>query len=149
MKIMASISGYSGDKVTLLAFLDPATGVLAVVKRAKAFKEVADDGHAFVTNTRCEAYDSLFTEEHWAQAIRDFQVAEGNETLVFSVEAARYRPERIQPDGVDEKGQKYRLPSDFTNGEVAVLALVHFQQRQQAINIADDACDEWFDLLRI
>jgi len=147
MDIMASISGYSGERTTLIAFLDPATGVLAVVKHV-VFREIADEGYAFVTNTRSDAYDSLFTEDHWEQAVRDFRIGEGNETLIFSDESSRFTP-RVETDGVDDKGQKYRLPSDLTNGEVAVLALVHFQQRQLAINVADDACDEWFDLLRI
>ena len=147
MKIMASISGYSGASVTLLAYLDPSNGVLGIAKKV-TFREKADPGYAFVTNTRTESYDCLFTEDHWALAIRDFQVAEGNETLKLSDSAAQYRP-RIETDGVDEKGQKYRLHSDLTNGELAVLALVHFQQRQLAITTTDSAIDEWFELMMI
>ncbi|MBV4524399.1 hypothetical protein KVG88_30455 [Pseudomonas sp. SWRI74] len=148
MKIMASVSGYSGDSVTLLALLDPATGVLAIAKKTRDFREVADEGYAFVTNTRTDAYDCLFTEDHWAQAIRDYQVAEGNETVKLGDEAARFSP-RIETDGVDDRGQKYRLHADLTNGEVAVLALVHFQQRQLAISAVDSVMDEWFDLITV
>jgi len=148
MKIMASVSGFSGEKVTLLAFLDPATGVLAIAKKTREFREVGDEGYAFVTNTRTEAYDCLFTEEHWEQAIRDFTVAEGNESLKLGDEAARFTP-RIETDGVGEKGQKYRLHADLTNGEIAVLALVHFQKRQQAMSAVDSVMDEWCDLISI
>jgi hypothetical protein len=148
MKIMASVSGYSGDSVTLLALLDPATGVLAIAKKTRDFREVADEGYAFVTNTRTDAYDCLFTEDHWAQAIRDYQVAEGNETVKLGDEAARFSP-RIETDGVDDRGQKYRLHADLSNGEVAVLALVHFQQRQLAMSAVDLAMDEWFDLITV
>jgi hypothetical protein len=147
MQIMASVSGYTGGSVTLVGFIDPATGVLAIVKSVK-FREVADDGFAFVTNTKTEAYDCLFTEEHWAQAIRDYMIAEGSQTLAIADDATRWAP-RLETDGVDEKGQKYRLPADLQNGEVAVLAMVHFQQRQKALTIADDAMDEWFDLVMI
>lgn len=147
MKIMASVSGYSGDSVTLAGVIDPANGILAVVKSVK-FREAADEGFAFITNTKTEAYDCLFTEEHWAQAIRDYQVAMGNETMTITDAATRFKP-RLETDGVDEKGQKYRLHADLLNGEVAVLAMVHFQQRQKALTIADDAMDEWFDLVMI
>jgi hypothetical protein len=148
MKIMASVSGFSGDSVTLLAFLDPATGVLAIAKKTQEFREVGDEGYAFVTNTRTESYDCLFTEDHWAQAMRDFKVAEGSETVKLGAEATRFTP-RIESDGVDDHGQKYRLHEDLTNGEVAVLALVHFQQRQLAMSAVDSVMDEWFDLIRI
>ncbi|WP_426237489.1 hypothetical protein [Pseudomonas sp. TWP3-2] len=147
MKIMASVSGYTGESVTLVGLIDPATGILAIAKSVK-FREVGDDGFAFVTNTRTEAYDCLFTEDHWAQAIRDYRTSEGNNTMVLGDAANRHKP-RLETDGVDEKGQKYRLHADLENGEVAVLAMVHFQQRQLAINKADDAMDEWFDLITI
>jgi hypothetical protein len=147
MKIMASARGYAGKNVTLVAFLDPATGVLAIAKSI-TFREVADEGFAFVTNVRTESYDSLFTEEHWAQAIRDYQVGQGSETITMGDEVSRWAP-RIETDGVDEKGQQYRLHADLNNGEVAVLALVHFQQRQLAITTVDSEVDEWCELLRI
>ncbi|POA45536.1 hypothetical protein C1893_23050 [Pseudomonas sp. MPR-ANC1] len=147
MKIMASVSGYTGESVTLVGLIDPATGVLAIAKSVK-FRDVGDEGFAFVTNTRTEAYDSLFTEEHWAQAIRDYVIAQGCQTLAIADAASRWAP-RLETDGVDEKGQKYRLPEDLQNGEVAVLAMVHFQQRQRALNTADDAMDEWFDVVMV
>lgn len=147
MKVMASVSGYNGESVTLVGLIDPATGVLAIAKSVK-FREVGDEGFAFVTNIRAEAYDCLFTEEHWAQAIRDFKIAEGSQTLAIAEAASRWVP-RLETDGVDEKGQKYRLPENLQNGEVAVLAMVHFQQRQKALTTADDAMDEWFDLVMI
>lgn len=147
MKIMASVSGYTGESVTLVGLIDPATGVLAIAKGV-TFREVGDEGFAFVTNVRSDAYDCLFSEEQWAQAIRDYVIAEGSQTLAIADAAARFKP-RLETDGVDEKGQKYRLPDDLHNGEIAVLAMVHFQQRQRALGVADDAMDEWFDLVMI
>ncbi|NWA11931.1 hypothetical protein [Pseudomonas gingeri] len=147
MDVMVSITGYGGERTTLLATIDPATGVLVIVKNIR-FREVADAGYAFVTNTRTESYDCLFTEEHWADAIREYQVAEGTETLKLSEATQRYKP-RIETDGVGEGGQKYRLHAELINGEVAVLALAHFHQRQRAIATGADALDEWCDLVMI
>lgn len=147
MKIMSSATGYAGEPITLVALIDPASGVLAVVKHVK-FRERADEGFAFVTNFRCEAYDCLFQEEHWEDAIREFVQGEGNTMVSIDSEVSRWAP-RIETDGVDEKGQKYRLREDLNNGEVAILALVHFQQRQRGISLADQAMDEFFDLVMI
>lgn len=148
MKIMSSATGFSGDPITLIAMLDPATGVLAIVKRSEEFREDAVPGFAFVTNIRCDTYDCLFQEEHWDEAIRAYKQAEGNEMVAFDDLVARYAP-RIEVDGVDEKGQQYRLHKDLQNGEVAVLGLIHFQQRQRGILTTEAAMDEWFDLIRI
>lgn len=147
MKIMASISGYAGERVTLVALLDPVTLVLAIAKSIK-FREAREEGYAFVTNTRSEAYDCLFGEEHWDEAIRAFKVSQGNETMTLSDHTIRWQP-RVESDGVDDKGSKYRLPDDMTNGEVAILALVYFQQRQLAITTANNAMDGWTDLITI
>lgn len=147
MDIMVSITGYGGGPTSLVAFLDPATGVLAIGKGIK-YRELADEGYAFVTNTRADAYDCLFTEDLWADAIREFLVGEGSETVTLMDEAARYKP-RIETDSVGEAGQKYRLPEDLTNGEVAVLALVYFQKRQQALNITSSAMDDMFEIIRV
>lgn len=147
MKIMASISGYAGERVTLVAFLDPVTSVLAIAKPL-LYRESREEGYAFVTNTRSDAYDCLFTEEHWDEAIRAFKVSQGNETMTLADLTMRWQP-RIENDGVDEKGSKYRLHDDMTNGEVAILALVYFQQRQLAITTANNAMDSWTDLITI
>lgn len=147
MKIMASVTGYAGEPITLVALIDPASGVLAVVKRVE-FREEAEPGFAFVTNFRCDAYDCLFQEEHWEDAIREFVQGEGNAMVTIDDGVSRWSP-RIETDGVDEKGQKYRLREDLNNGEVAILGLVHFQQRQRGISRADQAMDEFFDLVMI
>lgn len=148
MKIMSSVSGYSGESITLLAFADPETGILVIVKKADQFEPEALEGFAFVTNLRAESYDCLFKEEHLAQAIRDFVVGMGEETVSLGESAARYKP-RIETDGVDESGQKYRLHDDMTNAEIAVLALVHFHMRQKAIGNADSLTDDLYDWITV
>lgn len=147
MKVMVSITGYAGEPISLAANIQDVTGVLAIGKKI-TFREAADKGYAFVTNTRSRSYDCLFNEEHWEEAIRAFYVAEANQTLAIGADATRFTP-RIELDGVGEKGQKYRLHEDLTNGEVAVLALVYFQQRQAAITTGCNAMDGWTDLLMI
>lgn len=147
MKIIVSISGYAGESITLAAFLDHATGVLAVLQGLK-YREAREPGMAFVTNTKAPDYDCMFTEEHMAEAIRDFREGEGTGMIKLSDNTMRHKP-RIESDGVSETGQKYRLHPDLTNGEVAVLALTHFMQRQRAVHTVDSALDAMLDLMSI
>jgi len=142
MQIMVSIGGYGAhgaEPVTLLALRDARTGVLAVHKKV-SFKEAPLPGFAFVTNLRLSNYDCFFREQDFSAAIRTFRECEGAGTIVLSDETARYRP-RIETDGINESGQKYRLATDLGNGEVAILALAHFLERQRGVHSTESLID--------
>lgn len=147
MKIIASITGYGSEPISLAAFLDHATGVLAIIMPVN-YREARDSDMAFVTNTKAPDYDCLFQEEHLADAIRAFREAEGTGMIALSDTTQRFRP-RIETDGVNESGQKYRLHPDLNNGEVAVLALAHFMQRQRAVHNVESAMDAMLDIWSI
>lgn len=150
MKIMVSIGGYGGagaEPVTLMAFHYSALATL-IVQSKIAYREEAAEGFAFVTNLRLKDYDCLFKEEHLADAITAFKEAEGMKTIVFEDEAARFRP-RIETDGVDTHGQKYRLNHEITNAEIAVLALAHFMSRQRGIESLGRMTDDIARLYQI
>jgi len=87
---------------------------------------------AFVTNMKLPAYDCLFLEEHLSAAIRSYKEMEGQGLLTYSDDSMKFTP-RVETDGIDERGQKYRLDQSISNGQMAVLAIVHFVSRQQAI----------------
>lgn len=142
MKILVTVGGYGGagaKPVTLAAIRDDATGILSVAKEVK-YRDVAPPGFAFVTNMRLPNYDCLFEEEHLQGAILAYKEGEGLTTFVIDDEVAKFRP-RIETDGVDTKGQKYRLDGEITNGEMAVLALAHFQSRQRSIGALSGQID--------
>lgn len=150
MIICASIAGYNGQPTSLSAFFDHKTNIL-VIDKAVQYREERQEGEedwAFVTNVRCPAYDSMFQEEHLADAVSAFKAMEGAGTVILGDDVAKYKP-RVESDGVDDKGQKWRLHADMSNGEVAVLALVHFLERQRGVNNALDAMDEFMDLISI
>lgn len=150
MKIQASVGGYGGsgaEPITLVALKDEATGVLVILKKVE-YRSAPEAGHAFVTNLKLDNYDCLFKEEHLGDAIRAYKEAEGMGTIVLGPEAQRYAP-RIQSDGIDAQGQKYRLHENMTNGELAVLALTHFMSRQRAISATAGAADKLFSMYEI
>jgi hypothetical protein len=150
MRIMVSIGGYGGagaEPVTLSAFKNNALGVLVILDKV-TYREEADKGFAFVTNLRLKDYDCLFKEEHLADAITAYKEAEGMNTIVLADDVARWRP-RIETDGVDTQGQKYRLAADIGNAEVAILALAHFMSRQRGIESLGRMSDDIARLYQI
>jgi len=133
MKILASIGGYgamAAEAVTIAALRQP-DGILAII-RSVNYTAQRQPGMAFVTNMKLDAYDCLFQEEHLSAAIRSLKEMEGQGLLTYSDDALKFKP-RVETDGIDERGQKYRLDANIDNGQMAVLAIVHFVSRQQAI----------------
>lgn len=150
MKILVSIGGYGGsgaEPITLFANRDEATGVLVVLKQHE-YTESPKPGHAFVTNMKLADYDCLFKEEHLGEAIRAYKEAQGMDMIILAPDAQKYAP-RIQTDGIDTQGQKYRLHENMSNGELAVLALTHFMSRQRAISATTGAADKMFSMYEI
>lgn len=153
MKIIVSVAGYGGTgskPITLGASRDDATGVMTIAKEV-TYREEPPPGYAFVTNMRLRNYDCLFTEEHLQSAILAYKEGEGLTTFILDDDVAKYRP-RIETDGIDVHGQKYRLAADISNGEIAVLALAHFQSRQRTVGALTDQIDRvarMYDILSL
>jgi len=150
MILCASIAGYGGKPTTLSAFFDHSTSIL-VIDKSVQYREERQDGEedwAFITNVRCPAYDCMFLEEHLADAVSAFKTMEGADAVILGDEVAKFRP-RVESDGIDDKGQKWRLNPDMQNGEVAVLALIHFIERQRGLNNVLGGMDEIMDLISI
>lgn len=150
MKIMVSIGGFGpagAMPVTLMAFKSNALGTMTVLNQI-TYREFPDEGFAFVTNLRLKNYDCLFKEEHLAAAITAYKEAEGMGTILLADDVAKWRP-RIESDGVDTQGQKYRLHGDIGNAEVAVLALAHFMSRQRGIESVTQMSDDIARLYQI
>lgn len=147
---MVSIGGYGPagtEPITLTAFKNNALGSLVILEKV-TYREEGEKGFAFVTNMRLGNYDCLFKEEHLADAITAYKEGEGMGTILLADDVARYRP-RIETDGVDTQGQKYRLHGDIGNAEVAVLALAHFMGRQRGIESLGRMSDDLARLYQI
>lgn len=147
---MVSIGGFGpagSEPVTLMAFKSNALGTMTVLSKI-TYRECPDEGFAFVTNLRLKTFDCLFKEEHLADAITGYKEGEGMGTILLADDVSKYRP-RIEVDGVDTQGQKYRLHSDIGNAEVAVLALAHFMSRQRGIESLTQMSDDIARLYQI
>lgn len=149
MKFEVSISGYgeTGSKpVTLRCFYDKEEDYLLIAQEAP-FAEHRTDGYALVTNLNLQTRDFLFANEHLRDAIRDYFSRNSQGTTEIDDSLNRFRPEsKIENDGIDERGPKYRLAPDIGNGQVAVLAALAFVAAQGPATDAMAAMEDFTKL---
>ncbi|MCA0214700.1 MAG: hypothetical protein LCH79_16170 [Proteobacteria bacterium] len=128
-----NIAGYAGEPATLYGAYDPGTDVLAIVKIAKEYEGGPRDGFLKITNQqRDAAFDGLFIEEETRDAILAFYDLQALKLLNLQGDAARANPDsRIERDGMDEGGIKFKIHPDASNAQVAVLAACLFAGRQR------------------
>lgn len=152
MKFAVSISGYgpSGDKpITLDCFYDR-DGDFLVMMKETPFTEVRPEGSNLVTNLDLQTRDFLFTDEHLRDAIRSYFGRSGRGTIHLEDSVMRFIPDtKIETDGIDEKGPKYRLSADIQNGHVAVLAAVAFASTQSTKSAVIEMMDDLTNLYQV
>ncbi|WP_313453317.1 hypothetical protein [Stutzerimonas nitrititolerans] len=149
MKFEVSISGYGESgamPVTLQCFHDTQENVLVILEEVP-FAEARTPGFAMITNLPLQTRDFLFTDEHLRDGIRDYFARDAQGIIDIDARLVRFRPDaKIENDGIDERGPKYRLQPDISNGHVAILAAVAFVSAQAPINDAIEAVDEFTKL---
>lgn len=149
MKIQSTIAGFTGAPTTLLGKLDTNTGVLVVVKEVAYREERIDPEFALVSNLDLPALDLRFGDENIRDAIRGYFTRAAQETIDLVAAVARHAPDhRIERDQVDEKGRRYRLAPDITNGQVAVLACVALIEQQSGFRAAVEMASELAEFYR-
>lgn len=143
MRVQCSIAGFSGLPITLLGSLNEKTGVLVVLKAvAYTEKRLAEDV-AMISNADLPDCDYRFTDDDMRGAIRSYFGRASQDGIDIHDELARYRPDnRIERDGIDERGMKYRCSPDIDNGQIGVLALTAFAEGQRGVSAALDAMDD-------
>lgn len=148
--LQCSITGYQGAGVTLFGALDPGTGLVSVLKEPKDGKLLLDrakPGFAFVANTAAaEGRDVLFADEHLRDAIAAYFDLQARARLTLDSAVTKHNPANaIEPDGVDERGRKYRLAESMSNGQMAVIVMAWFARRQGQVAATNDAWSDIFD----
>lgn len=130
-----NIAGYADRPASVFAAYDPNSDVLAIARLAKEYEGGPRDGFLKITNQqRDDAYDAIYTEEETRDSILAFFDMENLGLLTLKGDALRINPaNKIERDGMDESGLKFRFAPDISNAQVAVLAAALYGDRQRKI----------------
>jgi hypothetical protein len=155
--IQATIVGYSGKPCTLFSAYDADSQILVVSVEAE-FRRDRREGCMVITNNQDLERDGLFTEDDLKDAIDAFFFMQGgvaidgkSNRLQFSDRAQRANPgSKIEKDGIDASGQKYRISEDISCAQVAALATCWYANaRAGAVNKVLDMAREILDIERL
>lgn len=136
VKFQVSIAGYNGPATTLNCVIIAAENVL-VIAEEHPLEETRRDGFGMVSNLDLAAVDYRFTDQHMRDAINSFFVRDSQQTLDLVEKLARHAPHNaITKDGYDERGPRYRIAPDISNGQMAVLAACSFADVQSPVSKA-------------
>jgi hypothetical protein len=142
VSLQATIGGISANASdageTVYGIFEVGTGVLLIDGASTVRSgeiEVRRPRHAVVTNNpAADDRDELFQDESIRQAIEDYFAMSGRGLLEIDPKVARVNPStKIEPDGMDDHGRKFRVAPDISNGQMAVLVMCWFALRQTAI----------------
>jgi hypothetical protein len=139
-----NIAGYADKPATVFAAYDPATDMLAISRVGKEYEPGPRDGFLKITNQeRDESYDGVYTEEETFESIQAFFAMENLGLLSLKNDVQRYNPaHKIERDGMNESGLKYRFAIDITNAQVAVIAACLYANRQRSVAQASSFAED-------
>lgn len=132
--IRVNIAGYSGQAVTLFGAYDHINDML-LVNSDTDYNQADDEKFLKVTNQERDPYrDLLVSDDDLNDAINAFFEMEGMKLLHMEERVKRFNPaSKIERDGVDAVGVRYRISPDITNGQLAVMYCCLAAVRQRAV----------------
>lgn len=132
--LRVNIAGFGGGAVSLYGAFDHEEDLLFVSDSKDYDPGEAVDLLKISNQERDTHRDDLVTDDDLQDAIRAFFEMEGLKLLVVSERAARHNPSnKIERDGVDEGGVRYRISPDITCAQVAVMFACLAAKRQRSI----------------
>lgn len=142
-----NVAGYGDRPVSLFAVFAPDTGDL-LCSECGEMEMGSIPGFLHVSTTGAEVTcDMRFNEKDLAQAISDYFMMEGMGAVSIDSAITRFKPtNKIQADGVDVSGVKYKLAPDVKNGHVAIIAACFAAQRQRQVSNTMEAMDDLKEL---
>ncbi len=147
--VQAQIVGYHGRPVNLLGMLDRQTGLILIGKELEVNHR--QQGALFVTNDAQDPQtamrNQLFSTEDLRDVIELYFAVDSTGRLAKVASTERHKPaHKIERDGYDERGARYRLADDVSNGNVAVLAIVWSIAQAELAQEGIDFCGEMAEM---
>ncbi len=101
------------------------------------------EGNARYTNLDLPAIALRFDDARLRDAIRDYYRRSSQDTIDLIDKLARHSPDNaVTNDGFDDRGPRYRIAPDITNGQIAVFAACAFAGAQSPISSAIELMDD-------
>lgn len=143
VKLRINVAGYKGEPVSVFAAYDPSTDIL-LVARQDPYQGGEREGFLKVTNqVRDAAHDALVTEDDTRAAITAYFELCAMKLIALGEKVQRCNPEsKIERDGMDEHGMKYRVHPEITNAQVAVLFASLIAGKQRGLSVAQEFMEE-------
>lgn len=149
-RIQVTIGGYKGHGTTLIAGLDTGTGILVVMKQHKYSEKLIKSDMTMITNMDLDDADTVFTDKDIKSAVESYFTRCAQSTIVIKDEARRFTPDsKVETDTVTTTGRTYRISPDIDNGQMAVLALCAFVDKQKGVGGTIEALNELDSMYRI
>lgn len=151
VKMRVNIAGFEGAAASLFCAYDPANDLLLIAREGAEFERHRRDGFLHITNQdRDEAIDALFTNDDLQEAISGYFEMSSLGLLTIASEAQRVNPStKIERDGLDANGPRYRIAPDMSNGQVAVLVACRYAAQQRSVAAASEAVSEILSMITI
>ncbi|MDF0506513.1 hypothetical protein POK33_37810 [Burkholderia cenocepacia] len=142
IRVQAIISGYQGPAVNLVGAMDAETG-LFIIAREQGFDERIPGALVVSNQSRMEDRDRLFDEDKLQRAIHLYFGMKGQGLIELLPVVTKHDPgARIEPDSMNERGTRYRLMPELSNGNVAVLAMVEAADVALAADTTADTAND-------
>ncbi len=144
IKMRVNISGFQGQAASLFCAYDPQTDILLAARPADAYEVDSRPGFLHVSNQAGDpVVDALFDNDGMQEAIQAYFDMDSMGLLQFSDLAQRFNPaSKLERDGLDASGPKYRVAPDMSCGQVAVLVACHYARGQRGMATALGMFDE-------
>lgn len=143
VKMRVNVAGYKGAPASIFAAYDPSSDILLVARESAYEGGERADFLKLTNQSRDTAHDAVFTEDDTRAAITAYFELEALKLITLGSAVQRCNPEsKIERDGMDEGGMKYRIHPDISNAQVAVLFASLFAGRQRSVGVAQDFMDE-------
>lgn len=138
-----NIAGFHGDPASLYGAFDPAEDLL-LISDSKGYDGGPAPELLKISNQVNDAYrDDLVSDDDMQPAIQAFFEMDGLKLLALAEKARRHSPHnKIERDGVNEGGVRYRIAPDITCAQVAVMYACLAAKRQRSVSGALSIMEE-------
>lgn len=151
VKMRVNVAGFQGEAASLFCAYDPSNDLLLVAREGAEYESTRREGFLHISNQqRDEAIDAHFSNDDLQDAIKAYFEMDSMRLLTIASGAQRANPSsKIERDGLDASGPRYRIAPDMSNAQVATLVACRYAVQQRDIAAASDMMGDVLSMVTI